>query len=107
LPRRSASIAAISATTSSAARASGYSRDLPNFEGSALATPREGDWIALDFWHDAQTNEVLREAKLHADALLLHVKPPGRRHRTLHHFILDTNISPKNTARTCRGAPAT
>lgn len=68
---------------------------------SILKTLKVGDLITFSFYPDAHSNDYVRKAGLHADALYLHVVRNGKRQS----WELDVSICPNNTARMCYGVP--
>jgi hypothetical protein len=70
---------------------------------SILKSLRIGDEINFSFYPDAHSSGYVAAAGLHADCLYLHVRRNGKRHT----WELTSSICPANSARMCRGVPAT
>jgi hypothetical protein len=70
-------------------------------QSSILKTLKVDDEITFSFYPDAHSNEYVRKAGLHADALYLHVRRNGKRQT----WELETSICPDNSARMCHGVP--
>jgi hypothetical protein len=69
---------------------------------SILKTLRAGDELTFSFYPDCHSQMYVARAGLHADCLYLHVRRNGKRHT----FELESSICPENSARMCRGVPA-
>lgn len=69
---------------------------------SILKTLREGDQIRFSFYPDCHSNAYVASAGLHADCLYLYVTRNGKRQT----WEFESSICPANSARMCRGVPA-
>lgn len=65
------------------------------------ASLRTGDTVRFYWFPDANRNEVLREAGLHADVLFVDIT----RGKSTHRYVAATQIAPDNSARMCNSAP--
>lgn len=65
-----------------------------------IRTLRAGDEITFRFWPDCNSNDYVRRAGLHADAMFLDVKRQGKRVAC---WKLESSICPDNSARMCQG----
>jgi hypothetical protein len=65
------------------------------------ASLRTGDEVRFYWYPDANRNEVLREAGLHADTLFVDIT----RGKATHRYVAATQVCPDNSARMCRSEP--
>lgn len=69
---------------------------------SILKTLKAGDELTFSFYPDCHSQAYVAAAGLHADCLYLHVRRNGKRQT----WELESSITPENSARMCRGVPA-
>lgn len=66
--------------------------------GFPWRTLRVGDQVSLYWYPDANTNELLREVGLHADALFVDVQ----RGKQMNRYLVEVGVCADNSARMCR-----